>query len=116
MATIVKINGETAQIGLEGIENLSALVEKVASERFGPKEIINEIYVNDRALADDEIQAAALGIKEETLLIIMRVYRNYMSLDTPLSGEDTTRASLKARSGCWTSPAPCAKARRRATG
>lgn len=59
MATIVKINGETAQIGLEGIENLSALVEKVASERFGPKEIINEIYVNDRALADDEIQAAA---------------------------------------------------------
>lgn len=34
--------------------------------------------------------AAALGIKEETLLTIMRVYRNYMSLDTPLSGEDTT--------------------------
>ena len=34
--------------------------------------------------------ARALNIKEETLLTIMRVYRNYMSLDTPLSADDTT--------------------------
>ncbi|MFW2331751.1 MAG: sigma-70 family RNA polymerase sigma factor [Nitrospinota bacterium] len=46
-------------------------------------------HKNGKEPSVDEV-AAELGVKLKTLITLMRVYRDYLSLDTPISSEDDT--------------------------
>lgn len=55
MAPVIKLNEDTLDIDLSGMTKLSDIAEKIAEDYFGPKEIVIELYINEKLMEEGSI-------------------------------------------------------------